>query len=450
MSENTLAHTIISVTAGSVADTLGISPGDTLLSINDSNIRDIFDYRYLIYSEQIKISIRKTNGEVNIYTVTKTESDDLGLCFLKPLMDDAKSCQNKCIFCFIDQLPTGLRETLYFKDDDPRLSFLTGNYVTLTNIDQQDVNHITQYHLSPMRISVHAVNKRLRSRMLNNPRARRLMSVLRQFNKAGITLHFQVVLCKGINDGAALDHTIKKLLKLRPGAASLSVVPAGLTCHREGLHPLTPISADDAISVINQVERWQKKCMSVMGSVFTFCADELYLSAGIPIPPYEHYENFPQLENGVGMLALFEHNFMQALYEDHNIGTYSTPICIVTGMAAAEFMKKLINKYTTLFPNVTIAVIAVENRFFGTSVTVSGLLTGRDILNQVHINNPAVLFLPENAFRSGESVMLDGTTLDDLQNHYGNAVKVVIGSSNGKAFYDQLATQTSLNSQRTP
>jgi putative radical SAM enzyme (TIGR03279 family) len=423
--EGNMTHTITSVAPDSIAEELGIAPGDVLLAINGKAVRDVLDFRFFCCEEILAVEIQKPDGEIWELEIEKDAEEELGLGFATALMDGAKKCANRCVFCFIDQLPPGMRETLYFKDDDPRLSFLTGNYATLTNMSVDEIQRIARYHLSPMRISVHAADFDLRRRMMG--KAAPLFEYLRTFNAAGITMHFQIVLCKGLNDGARLDETVKALLSLKPGAASLSVVPAGLTKHRGGLYPLTPFTAEDAAAVIAQAAAWQKKCRKKFGSAFVFCADEWYLLAGLPLPAYSHYEGFPQLENGVGMVALFEREFTDGIKRASAFRRAG----IVTGQAAAGFMRRLVKN----IPGA--AVHEIRNDFFGPGITVSGLLTGKDIIAQLRGKIDAeVLFVPQNAFRANDDVMLDGTTRRELSGALG--VTVEIGSADGRLFAKQL------------
>ena len=406
---------INSVEPGSIAHELEIRPGDCLISVNGKKIADVLDYRFMTQEEELLLEIKKPDGEIWELEIEKDESEDVGIIFDSGLMDRTHVCCNRCIFCFIDQLPKGMRSSLYFKDDDTRLSFLSGNYVTLTNIDDAEAERIANYHLSPLHISVHAANPGLRRKMLGNSKSDRLFDYLNRFIAAGITMHFQIVLCKGVNDGPALDESIDALLALGNNAASLSVVPVGLSKYRKGLFPLESFSREDAQAVIVQVEKWQAQSRGQRGSSFVFCADEWYIKAGMPMPDYVHYEDFPQLENGVGMWSLFERDLMDGLYDfsaDGRIG-------IVTGMAAQELMKKLARH----IPGAA-QVFPVRNDFFGPDITVSGLLTGRDVVDQVAgaAQQCSGIFLPENMFRSGTELTLDGMSRKEIEAHLGTPV----------------------------
>ncbi|MCL2577058.1 MAG: DUF512 domain-containing protein [Defluviitaleaceae bacterium] len=425
-----MIHEIIEVLPESIACELEITPGDILLQLNGKKIQDVLDYQFTVQSEDLLLEIQKPCGEIWELEIEKDSEEDLGLIFKHPLMSAKRRCRNKCVFCFIDQQPPGLRSSLYFKDDDARLSFLHGNYVTLTNISEKEVRRLAGYHLSPLRISVHAADLDLRKKMMSCENASNLFTALKIFANAGIKMHFQVVLCKGLNDGENLSHTIS-VLSAQKGAESLAIVPAGITRHREGLHTLSQFTPEEARAVLAQIKIESRKN-------FVFAADEWYIMAGEPLPPYEYYKDFPQLDNGVGMLRLFEHEFLSAQKNCRKIETpRSFHIGIITGQAAAEFMSELACKFKERHANVKITIHTIKNSFFGESITVSGLLTGEDIIAQLK-NNFAedVLFLPENAFRANTEDMLDGTTLTQLSAALGVPVK--IGSLNGEEFYMQL------------
>lgn len=420
------------VEENSIARELGVEPGDRLISINGHMVKDVFDYRYLQKDEYLNLLIQKPDGEEWELEIEKDEDEDLGLIFDTGLIDAPTSCQNKCIFCFIDQLPCGMRKTLYFKDDDARLGFLQGNYVTLTNMDDAELDRIIYYHLSPVNVSVHATDPELRVHMLRNPKASRLMSQIEKLGDAGLEMNFQIVLCKGINDGAKLDESIATLIKYIPKARSLSVVPVGLSKYREGLPELKPFTADDAEIVLCQVEGWQRKLKAQYGSAFVFAADEFYLLARREPPPAASYEGFPQIENGVGMLALFYDEFIKALSR-HRREPQKRKQTVVTGMAAHSFISGLVRVAARKFPGLDIQVVPVENKFFGSLVTVSGLLTGKDILNTLReYKLGSRVLIPQNALRSGDSVLLDDMDILALSKMLNIPVKVV--ETTGNAF----------------
>ena len=425
-------HKIKSIIPGSVAHQLEIETGDELVKINGQNISDVLDYRFLIHDEEILLEIKKQNGDIWELDIEKDEAEDIGLVFEQDLMDNIRTCSNNCIFCFMHQLPKGLRKTLYIKDDDPRLSFLSGNYITLTNLDDKEARRIARYHLSPLHISVHAANLDLRRKILRNKKPDKLFEYLKLFKAAGITMHFQIVLCKGINDGAYLDETISALLEFNTG--SLAVVPVGITKYRDGLYPLEPFNSEEAAAVTEQVNKWQEKAKIKMGTRFVFCADEWYINAGLSLPGYDYYEDFPQLENGVGMCALFEKEFNDGLKSGP--GEYKSACTgIVTGTSAAAFINRLVGKVDP-----EIKVYPVCNDFFGSTVTTGGLLTGSDVINQVKPKATADkckrIFLPGNMFRSGTDLTLDDVSLDEISGALGMAA--VIGATNGEAFLKQL------------
>ncbi len=441
---------IAEVEKGSIAQEIGIEKGDLLLKINGQEIIDVLDYRYLIQNASLKVLIKKSGGEEWLLEIEKEEYEDLGLVFPTGLMDKEKSCKNKCIFCFIDQLPKGLRETLYFKDDDSRLSFFHGNYLTLTNLTETDIDRIIFYRLSPINISVHATDPEVRQHMLKNPKATSLMPYLKKLYDAGISMNFQIVVCVGINDGAVLDETISALSEFMPVASSLSVVPVGLTRYREGLYHLEPFSEEDAKAAIVQVEGWQEKFKESHGTAFVFAADELYIKAGYKIPAYSAYEDFPQIENGVGMLAEFGRRFNAALRKaagkiepSNTINKEDSPsekatreFSVVTGELAYPFISRLCKKLTQAFPHISTNVYCIKNDFFGDTVTVTGLLTGGDIFEQLKDKSLGeTLFLPQNALRQGEDIFLDDLTLDELSQQLNIKIKPI---KNGTDFVKGL------------
>ena len=409
----------------SIAHELGIEPGDKLISINGQAVKDVFDYRYLQKEEFLEILIEKPDGEEWELEIEKDEDEELGMIFDSGLMDEATSCRNKCIFCFIDQLPRGMRQTLYFKDDDARLGFLQGNYVTLTNMNDVELERIIYYRLSPVNISVHATDPELRVHMLKNPKASRIMEQIEKLSAAGLELNFQIVLCKGVNDGMRLDESIAALSEFIPRARSLSVVPVGLTEHRGGLAELAPFTASDAEIVLDQIEGWQQKFKKQYGTRFVFAADEFYLLVGHETPPTADYEGFPQIENGVGMLALFADEFNRALNRRKK-GQGQRKQTIVTGRAAHSFLSELVRIAGEKFPGLDIQVIPVDNKFFGSLITVSGLLTGEDILNTLkgHDLGNRVL-LPCNALRADDSVLLDNMDISELSQALNVPVEAV-------------------------
>jgi len=418
----------------------GIEPGDVLLDINDQPVRDIFDYRYYSQERHCRLLVRKPDGSERLFTIDKDEYEDLGLIFDSGLMDDAKRCANKCIFCFIDQLPEQMRPTLYFKDDDSRLSFLSGNYVTLTNMTGDELNRIIYYHLSPVNISVHSTDPELRAAMLRNPRAADLLPKLKKLYDAGISMNYQIVLCKGVNDGSRLDKTILDLSGFIPLAGSLSVVPAGTTKYRDGLPFLAPFSSDDSKDVIHLLESYQKIFLDKYQTRFVYAADEFYLNARLPYPSRRSYEDFPQLENGVGMLALFEHEFLGAIKKIKK-KPGDIRVSIVTGTSAGNFIRRLCTEFQKIF-HIDIDLYVINNNFFGETITVSGLLTGQDILTGLKGGKlGGKLLVPANALREGR--FLDDMLMDDLSAQLNvNATAVQI---NGFAFAEALIQGAEIN-----
>lgn len=429
-------HKIISVLPGSIADELEISPGDVLVSVNDMPVKDVFDYHYQLNEEYLTVLIRKPDGEEWEYEIEKDYADDLGMEFENGLMDDYRSCCNKCIFCFIDQMPPGMRKTLYFKDDDSRLSFLQGNYITLTNMKEEDIERIILYKLAPINISIQAMNPALRCKMLNNRFAGDALLKIRRLCGAGIEMNAQIVLCRGINDGEELERSIRELTEYIPQMRSVSVVPAGLTRYREGLYPLKPFTKQEARGVLEQIHRWQDACFRKWGTHFVHAGDEWYLLAGMPLPPQESYDGYVQLENGVGMLRLLLDEFYQALDAEQDMDELpAKKITAATGMLAAPFIRQLAEAFMQRHPQTQIEVVAVRNDFFGEQITVAGLLTGQDILKQLQKKQlGSCLLLPCSLLRSGEEVFLDDMTVSGLKKAL--QVEIVIVNSNGQDLYD--------------
>jgi len=430
------SHVIQAVESGSIADELGIAAGDRLVSINGTEIRDVLDYHYLVKDEFITVLIQKSDGEEWEFEIEKDYDDDLGLVFEEGLMDSYKSCRNKCIFCFIDQMPPNMRETLYFKDDDARLSFLQGNYITLTNLSDEELDRIIFYKLSPINISIHTTNEELRCRMLNNRFAGSSLSKMYKLKEAGIELNGQIVLCKGWNDKEELEKTIHDLAALLPEMKSVSVVPVGLTKYREKLIPLEPFTREDAVEVIETVRRWQNIFLNHYGTRFIYCADEWYIKAGLPIPDEQSYEGYPQIENGVGLVRSFMDEFRLSLKNTKGDGR-AKKLSIATGVLAAPFLEQMAKEITGMFPNINLYIYTIINDYFGDNITVAGLLTGTDIINQLKGKNLGdCLLLPEVLLRHGETVLLDDVTVDDIENAL--QTKICIVKSDGRSFLDAV------------
>lgn len=423
-------HLIKSVKTGSIAEEMEIEAGDVLLEINGEKMEDVFDYHYAINDEYIEILIRKPDGEEWILEIDKEIDEDLGIEFEQGLMDDYRSCTNKCIFCFIDQMPKGMRETLYFKDDDSRLSFLQGNYITLTNMNDKDIDRIIKYHLCPINISVQTTNPKLRCMMLHNRFAGEALKKLDRLAKACIEMNGQIVLCKGVNDGEELRRTIEDLSKYLPHMRSVSVVPAGLTKYREGLYPLELFTSKEAGEVIDMIESYQQGFYERYGLHFIHASDEWYINAGRDFPKEERYDGYIQLENGVGMMRLLKDEFNEALNETKGDNRKSH-ISLATGYLAYGLIKELADMTMEKFPNIRIDVYRIRNDFFGETITVSGLITGQDIIAQLKGRDLGeVLLLPNNILRSGEDVFLDDLHLRDVENALQVPVNIV--KSSGK------------------
>ncbi|MGE4354065.1 MAG: DUF512 domain-containing protein [Oscillospiraceae bacterium] len=404
-----------------------VSVGDALLSINGRELTDVLDYKFYSYESNLHLKLRRKNGEEYSVSVQKDEGEDLGLSFETYLMDKARSCSNHCLFCFVDQLPRGMRRTLYFKDDDARLSFLTGNYITLTNLSEREIRRICDMRISPINISVHAVDPALRARLLGNPLGAEGMTIIRRFAKAGITMNCQIVCCPGINDGAELQRSMEALSVLYPNVYSVSIVPVGLTKHRERLFKLTPFDAHTAGETIDLVETFGETCLNKRGSRIFFCADEFYLKAKREIPPYEAYEDFSQLENGVGMLRLLAYEFMDELDFTEPGEGKKAEFSIATGVSAAPFLESLMLTAANKCGKIKGRVYPIVNDFFGHTINVAGLVTGKDLIAQLQGKNlGARLLIPQNMMRHGERVFLDDVTLTELESTLGVPVRPVM------------------------
>lgn len=431
-----MEQVICTVIKDSIAEELGIETGDVLVSINGQIPEDVFDYRYLMNEEEVLVVIRKANGEEWELEIEKEYEDDLGIEFENGLMDDYRSCRNKCIFCFIDQLPKGMRETLYFKDDDSRLSFLQGNYLTLTNMSEHDIDRIIYYKLSPINISFQTTNPELRCKMLHNRFAGDVFEKVKKLKDAGIIMNGQIVLCKGVNDGAELERSIQDLTAYLPELESVSVVPVGLTRYREGLYPLEPFTKEDAIEVLNTVHKWQKRLLETHGTHFIHAGDEWYILAEQELPPEESYDGYLQLENGVGMLRLLEEEVTEALAELSG-DDRCKKLSIATGVLAAPFLKAHVDSIQKKFPNVEVQIFPIRNDFFGERITVTGLLTGQDLKAQLqdkHLGEKLLLSI--HMLKSDESVFLDDMSVEELEKAL--QIKISIVESGGNDFVKNI------------
>ena len=421
-------HIVKTVEPGSIAAELGIEPGDKLISMNENVIEDVFDYHFYVNDEELTLLIQKPDGEEWELEIEKDYEEDLGLTFTQGLMDEYRSCRNKCMFCFIDQMPKGMRETLYFKDDDSRLSFLQGNYITLTNMSDHDVERIVKYHLEPINISFHTTNPELRCRMLHNRFAGEALKKVDRLYEGGILMNGQIVLCKGINDGEELERSIRDLSKYLPLLQSVSVVPVGLTKYREGLFPLLPFTKEDAKEVLDIIEKWQRQFYEEFGLHFIHAGDEWYLLAERELPEEERYDGYLQLENGVGMLRLLEEEFAEAM-EELPGDDRCVEVSMACGVAAYDHLEKLVKGLQEKYPNVAVYLYSIRNEFFGEKITVSGLITGQDLKKQLKgkpLGNR--LLLPCNMLRDGEEVFLDDVTLSELKETLQVEIDVVKSS----------------------
>ena len=421
-------HVIKEVYPGSIAEEMEIEPGDVLLSINNEEIGDVFDYRYLIKDEYVEALIRKPDGEEWLLEIDKEYDDDLGLEFENSLMSDYRSCSNQCIFCFIDQMPPGMRETLYFKDDDSRLSFLQGNYITLTNMKERDIERIIRMQLAPINISVQTTNPELRCKMLHNRFAGETLKYMQMLYDGHVEMNGQVVCCKGVNDGAELVRTLDDLAGFLPFLRSVSVVPAGITKYRDGLFPIGLFTAGEAGEVIDMIESRQQGYFEEYGLHFIHASDEWYITAGRDFPEEERYDGYIQLENGVGMMRLFINEFNEAFEALLGSPEYETlaetldrTLTIATGKLTGPTIRGFAEQLMRAFPRLHIHVYDIRNDFFGETITVSGLVTGQDLIRQLKERREAgedlggALHIPSNMLRVGEQVFLDDVTVQDVE-----------------------------------
>jgi putative radical SAM enzyme (TIGR03279 family) len=420
---------IVEVSPSSIADELGIKKGDRLLTINGAGIKDILEYKYLTTDEFLEVEIENSKGEIWIYEVEKEYDEDIGIVF-EGIIDKPKSCHNKCIFCFIDQLPQGMRETMYFKDDDTRLSFLQGNFVTLTNLNEREINRIIRYRISPINVSVHTTDPELRKMMLNNKNAVKLMDYLEMLKAGGIVVKAQIVLCPGVNDGENLDRTLKDLSGFYPELSCVAVVPVGITKYRQGLYELKEFDAAKASEVIDQIDAWQKKFLGELKTRFVFLSDEFFIISGRKLPEYDEYEGFSQLENGVGLITLFNEEIDNALNKLTSYNRRERTVTLITGEYAADNLNKAALKIENKIEDLDIKVYAITNEFFGHGVKVAGLITGKDIIEQ--LKGKAIgsnVFIPESMLKRDEPVFLDNTTLEQLEKAL--AAKVTVCKEDG-------------------
>lgn len=438
--DNNVAN-IKNVVPNSIADELDIKKGDNLLKINGANISDILEYKFLTTDEFLELEIEKPDGEIWILELEKEFDEDIGIVF-DGIIDKPKSCHNKCIFCFIDQMPPNMRDTLYFKDDDTRLSFLQGNFVSLTNLSVADINRILRYRISPINVSVHTTNPELRVKMLNNRKASRIMENLRKFKRNGIVVKAQVVLCPDINDGIELDRTIKDLADLYPELSCLAIVPVGLTKYRDNLYPLQEFDEMRANTVIQQVSKIQNKLLEVLGTRFVFLSDEFYIIAKKDFPNYDDYEGFSQLENGVGLVTLFNKEIEKSLdnvldYKDNK----GIKRIVITGKYAEKYINKAVEKIKNKL-DIDIYVLGVDNDFFGNSVKVCGLLTAKDIIRKFRSTytkidkDNCVVFIPDNMLRDSDVIFLDDVTVEEMEIELN--AKIIVCNQDGSDLVQKI------------
>ena len=440
-----MKHLIARIDPGSIAEELEIEAGDYVLAVDDQEIEDVFDWRTLTGDEEFVLLIEKKNGEEWELEIEKDPYEDLGIVFASDLMSDYRRCSNACIFCFIDQMPPGMRETLYFKDDDSRLSFLQGNYITLTNMQEKDVERIIRYHMEPMNISVHTTEPELRCSMLKNRFAGKCLRYLDRFYEAGLRMNMQIVLCRGVNDGEHLERTLSDLYRYVPVLESLSVVPVGLTRYREGLYPLEPFSPEECRSVIETVEKWQKKAYREHGMHFVHASDEFYVTAELEVPEEERYDGYLQIENGVGMVrSLYEE--AKTVLSELDADGVKRSVTFATGRMAAPMLEYVRGLADHKFPGHDNRIIGIRNDFFGELITVAGLVTGQDLIAQLEGRKLGdLLVIPGCMLRSGEDVFLDDVHLSEvteklktpvavLRNGGGPLVRVMLGMETPEDF----------------
>lgn len=432
-----IRNVIGKVYKGSIAEEVGIEPGDSLFKINGNEIEDIIDYRFYLADEYLEIEILKAKGEHWIVEIEKEYDDELGIEFENPLIDEVKDCKNKCVFCFVDQLPPNMRSSLYFKDDDFRLSFLQGNYITLTNMTEEDIDKIIRYRISPINISVHTTNSELRKRMLNNKFAGDILGILIKLAKNNIEMNCQIVLCPNLNDKEELDNTIEDLGKLSDSINSVAVVPVGLTAYRERLQKIEPFDEKGASYVIDRINVWQKRFRDSVNRNFVYVSDEFYILANRDFPAYEDYDGFPQLENGVGLVTKFKYEFYQHLKTLRCTTEIYKHVTVVTGTAACRLIREICDDLVKKVKHLKIEVVCVENKFFGGHISVSGLVTGQDIyavLKNKYLGNKVVL--PRSMVKSDEKIFLDDYTVIELETKLG--VPIQMSEVEGKKFIQTI------------
>lgn len=422
------------VLPGSIAEEIGLKPGDIVKEINSKSLQDIIDYQYLVADEELTLNVLKANGEEWFVEIEKEPSEGLGIVFGEETFDGIKKCHNKCIFCFVDNLPRGLRKSLYIKDDDYRHSFLYGNYITLTNLKNNDLQRIVDLKLSPLYVSVHTTDSNLRMKILNNKNAGNIMDHLRFLVSGGIKVHTQAVLCPDINDGKYLHQTITDLASLWPGILTLALVPVGLTSFNTT--DMRIYTKDECKNIISQVEKRQEQFLEKLGSRFVFLSDEFYLKAGYQVPEEDYYEGYPQLENGVGVVRLFKEELLEALPEQRVKREKPIDAVVVTGISSQDIMEEAVNKILSRVSNIKLQVKPLENKFFGYPVTVSGLLTGSDLIKGLkgQVREGQVIVIPDVMLKEDSQMFLDDLTIGDVAKELGVEIKILQAS--GKALVE--------------
>jgi len=452
-----IINKIVNVLRNSIAQELEIEAGDELISVNGASIQDYIDYKFQISDYEIVLEIKKPNGEIWELEIEKEYDEDLGIIFENPLMDNIKVCKNNCIFCFIDQMPKGMRKTLYLKDDDTRLSFLYGNFITLTNLSDDEIERIIRYRISPIKVSVHATDLNVRNEMMGKNDGKDIMLYLKKLSDAEITVDCQIVLCRNINDGYVLNNTIDDLVKLYPNVRSVAVVPVGLTDYRERLYNLDKFDKESSLNLISQVEKKQIDLLKRYGTRFVFIADEFYVLSQSEFPPYSDYEDFDQIENGIGLFRLLEREIEDSLKNLRKINTSSPKkrnlnnvntcesdkksskkFTIVTGVAAYEIMSKLVNRISEK-TGIEIEVVKIINECFGKNITVAGLVTGNDIINQLKGKGYENLIIPKVMVEFEDSIFLDDVRIEDLEKELNT--KVYVCEVNGKDLINLLVNE---------
>ncbi len=430
-----IINKIVSVLRNSIAQELEIEPGDELISVNGASIQDYIDYKFQISDDEIELEIKKPNGEVWEFEIEKEYDEDLGIIFENPLMDNIKVCSNKCVFCFIDQMPKGMRKTLYLKDDDTRLSFLYGNFITLTNLSDDEINRIIRYRISPIKVSVHATDLNLRNEMMGKKDGKDVMIYLKKLADGGITVDCQIVLCKDINDKEVLNNTIDDLIKLYPSVRSVAVVPVGLTDYRDKLYKLNKFDKESSLELINQIVKKQNYLLQKHGTRFVFIADEFYVLSESEFPAYDSYEDFDQIENGIGLFRLLEREIDDSINNIKKIEDTNKRFTIVTGAAAYDIMCELSNKISKK-TGIEINVVKIINECFGKNITVAGLVTGKDIINQLKGKGYKNLIIPKVMVEFEDNIFLDDIKIEDLERELDT--KVYVCEVNGKKLVDLL------------